>query len=421
MTYVTDNSIGFSKATSRSENPQYFVTILASITLINVLTFFYHLLNSAMFNTFSNVACIALIAYAAFTIFRSQHNTTSNTFYIGAASTFLLLSIGFNAGNAFVTEGIKYLSIYIFYAAGRACATRYRPIETRYVCLLAALPIFFLLAFGDSRVPDFIQMNLGNTFSYFANVNVATLYFSALVFTLAERLGGRAIFLQFLNVALMNKVGAAVATVVAIGLWIAIPLRKESVIALVAFMVVAMIGFSLGAFDRALATLESMNLLLELGPDAVSRMSFKTLVELTGTTDLSGFFRVIHWANVWDVYSSKGFGTLLFGYGIGQTADLTVLNLPPHNDYLRILVEYGPINLIVFVCFLMHVLLNLKGGLTKVLFMVLLIHFASENLIDHFASMTLYFTYAGRFSAMSGEDKPEKALRQKALGLKALG
>ena len=78
----------------------------------------------------------------------------------------------------------------------------------------------------------------------------------------------------------------------------------------------------------------------------------------------------------------------------------------PHNDYLRILVEYGPINLIVFVCFLAHVLRSLKIGIAKVLFMVLLLYFFSENLIDHFASMTLYFTYAGRFAAMSREEEP---------------
>ena len=97
---------------------------------------------------------------------------------------------------------------------------------------------------------------------------------------------------------------------------------------------------------------------------------------------------------------------ILFGYGIGQTPDLTVLKLGPHNDYLRILAEYGPINLVIFVCFLLHVLFNLKAGLTKVLFMVLMIYFFSENLIDHFASMTLYFTYAGRFSASPEKDEP---------------
>jgi hypothetical protein len=44
-----------------------------------------------------------------------------------------------------------------------------------------------------------------------------------------------------------------------------------------------------GAFDRAVATFESMKPWVELGPEAVSRMSFKELVMLTGTTDLSGF------------------------------------------------------------------------------------------------------------------------------------
>jgi hypothetical protein len=163
---------------------------------------------------------------------------------------------------------------------------------------------------------------------------------------LAERLGGRAIFLQFVNAALMNKVGVAVATLVAVlGFWIAVPLRKESVIALTIFILVAMIAVWVGAFDQAIATFESIKPLVELGLEAVSRMSFKELVILTGTTDLSGFFRVIHWADIWGVYSSSSFGTLLFGYGIGRTPDLTILKLVPHNECLRILAEYGSLNL----------------------------------------------------------------------------
>jgi hypothetical protein len=408
MAYFTGDAIGLSRRTTKSAKPQYFLTILASITALNVLAFLYHSSNSAIFNTVSNAACIALIAYSASTVFRSQHTSAINLFYIVAACTFTLLSIVFNISSASVTDGIKYLSIYVFYAAGHACAAKFRPVEVRYICFLAAVPIFFYLTIGNSRVPEFMEANLSNSFSYFANVNVATLYFSALIFTLAERLGDRAIFLQFVNAALMNKVGVAVATLVAVlGFWIAVPLRMKSVIALTIFILVAMIAVWVGAFDRAIATFESMKPLVELGPEAVSRMSFKELVILTGTTDLSGFFRVIHWADIWSVYSSSSFGTLLFGYGIGRTPDLTILKLVPHNDYLRVLAEYGSLNLVVFVCFLLHVLFNLKTGLARVLFMVLLMYYFSENLIDHFASMALYFTYAGRFSAMSGEDEPK--------------
>lgn len=404
MAYLTEDGIGAANRVNELATPHYFTTVLVSIVAINIFTVLYHLLNSPLFNTISNASCIILIGYAGITVIRSQNNTAANIVYIVAACILTFLSILFNFGNASITEGIKYLSIYIFYAAGYANATKIRAVEVRYVYFLAALPIFFFLAIGSSRVPEFVQLNIGNTFSYFANANAATLYFSALIFTMASRLGARAILLQFVNVALMNKVGVAVATVVAICLWIVIPLRKESIIGLTIFAIVAVIAFWVGAFDRALATFNSMGLLVDLGPDHVSRMSFRRLVELTGTTDLSGFFRIIHWANIWDIYSSGSFITKLFGYGIGQSQYLTVLQFVPHNDYLRILAEYGPLNLIVFACFLLHVLFKLKTGHTKVLFMVLLIYFCSENLIDHFPSMTLYFTYAGRFAAMPGNN-----------------
>lgn len=411
MAYVTETRIGRRSDADDLAAPSYFTTILTAIVVINLFTILYHALNSAIFNTISNAACICLIGYAAYSIIRSQTNTTANIVYILAACTFVFLSILFNFGKASVTEGIKFLSIYIFYAAGYARASAVRPTEIRYIYLLAALPILFLVTLGSSRVPEFTQLNIGNTFSYFANANQATLYFSALIFTMATMLGTRAILLQFVNVALMNKVGVAVATVVAICLWIAIPLRRESIIGLIIFTVVAVVAYAAGAFDRILANLASMSLLIDMGPDYVSRMSFRRLVELTGTTDLSGFFRIIHWANIWDIYSSSTLLTKLFGYGIGQSQYLTVLQFVPHNDYLRILAEYGFLNLVVFVSFLLHVLFNLKTGHTKVLFMVLLIYFFSENLIDHFSSMTLYFTYAGRFAALPAKEAP-KLLRR---------
>ena len=404
MAYVTDNGV---EAASRDEDlaaPHYFTTLLISIVAINLLTAAYHLLNAPIFNTLSNTCCILLIGYAGITVLRSQTEGSADTFYIAAAGVGTFLCILFNFGNASITDGIKYLSIYIFYAAGYAQATKVRDEEARYISFLAALPILFFCAIGSSRVPEFVQLNIGNTFSYFANANAATLFFSALIFTMASTLGVRAILLQFLNVALMNKVGVAVATIVAICLWIAVPLRKQTIIGIVFFAALAAIAYWIGAFDRAIASVNNMSLLIDLGPDNVARMSFKKLVALTGTTDLSGFFRIIHWANIWDIYTSGGWLTLLFGYGIGQSQYLTVLQFVPHNDYLRILAEYGLVNLVIFVGFLAHVLFSLKTGYSKVLFMVLLIYFFSENLIDHFSSMTLYFTYAGRFAAL-----PEKA------------
>jgi hypothetical protein len=404
MAYLTDDSSGLARAVDRSANSQYFTTVLGWLILTSVVTALYHASNIKAFNSVSNVLCISLIAYASYTVFRSSNNNATNIHFIAAACGFTLLSIVFNAPNASITDAIKYLSIYIFYAAGYACACRLRSIDVCGICVLATLPIIFKLTIGDSQVPEVIIENLGNAFSYLYNTNIAVLYFAALIFALSGRLGRGAIPLQFVNAVLMGKVGAAMATASALGLYIMFPLRKESALALMVAILALCIALWSGALDRVVAVLDSMRLLIDLGPDYISRMTFGRLVELTGTTDLSGFFRVIHWSNIWEIYWNSSLLTILFGYGIGQTINLTVMPYIPHNDYLRILAEYGLINLVVFVCFMLHVLRNLRTAQNKVLFMVLLFYFFSENLIDHFPSMTLYFTFAGLFAAMSADD-----------------
>jgi hypothetical protein len=130
----------------------------------------------------------------------------------------------------------------------------------------------------------------------------------------------------------MNRIGAVVATVVAVCLWIAFPLRRESIVVLIFVGVAGFIGFLLGAFDRAITAFDNLMLIYRVQPSTVSSMSFKELVQLTGSTDLSAFFRLIHWSNIWDLYSDRGIGTLLFGYGAGQTVVQTYLLLVPHND-----------------------------------------------------------------------------------------
>jgi O-antigen ligase len=123
------------------------------------------------------------------------------------------------------------------------------------------------------------------------------------------------------------------------------------------------------------------------------------LIELTGTTDMSAFFRITHWSNIWAIYSSQGLGGILFGYGANQTGVLTVLPLPPHNDYLRVMAEYGLLNLLLFVPFVLSIALSIRQQAARILFTVLLIYFFSENLLDNFTSMVLFFSNAGRFTS----------------------
>lgn len=378
---------------------QYFAVFGLSLVAINILTFLYHLSASSIFNIVSNAISITLIVYSVGTIFRGPRADIASRLFLLAAAVTTALSLIYNFKVAAFGDGLKYLSIYVFYAAGRACGGQIRPIEIRCVYVLGALPLIFLVT-STSKVFEG-ETFFSEIFAYLPNANTAVLYFSALLFAVAQLYGDRVILFQFVNALLMNRIGAVLATVIAVCLWIAFPLRKQSVLGFLVVGAIGFTGYALGAFDRAIAAIDNLLLVFSIEPSQVSSMTFAELVQLTGSTDLSAFFRLIHWSNVLDLYSSGSVGTLLFGYGAGQTAPLTYAELVAHNDYLRILAEYGPFNLIIFVSFLLYIRNGLSTGATKVLFVVLCLYFISENLLDNFTSMAIYFAYAGRFTSRS--------------------
>ncbi|MGB3043332.1 MAG: O-antigen ligase family protein [Xanthobacteraceae bacterium] len=385
-------------AASFRRNERFFPVMCGSLVVQSLFTFVYHLTGSTAFYAISNSIAIALIGYALIVVLRSGRDSSASTAFLVASVIAISLTVVVNIPNVSTSDVLKYLSLYIFYAAGCRNENPLRPIELYCLYALAVLPIAFM-AFGASRIWE----SQDEPFGYLPNANIAVLHFTALLFAASPVFGNRVILLQLLNAAFMNKIGAIVATVISICMWATVPLRRESVLSAVAIItpvvVIGTVAYQFGAFDRAITAFDGLVFVLNIDPRSVVSMSYQKLVLLTGSTDLSGFFRLIHWTNIWDIYSSGSLGTLLFGYGPGQTPALTYAEMVPHNDYLRILVEYGPINLAIFVGFLVHIRGALKTAPARVLFVVLCIYFFSENLLDSFTSMTLFFAYAGRMAA----------------------
>jgi hypothetical protein len=382
----------------------YFVVSCGWLVILNLLTVLYHLSATPVFNVMSNAVGIFLIAYSLLTVLRSETDDTAGKRFLRLAAIATGLSFIANLTHASLTDSLKYLSLYIFYAAGRSCRAPFRPVELFCLYALGALPIVFLLV-GSSKVYD------DASFAYLPNANTAVLYFSAILFAASHVYGNLVILLQLLSAALMNKIGPVVATVIAIGLWVAVPLRRESIMAAGVVGVAGAVAFKYGAFDRAVSVFDDLWYVFRIEPSSLASLTYRELVELTRTTDLSAFFRIIHWSNIWDVYSRGGIVVWLFGYGAGQTGPLTYAGLVPHNDYLRILAEYGIFNLTIFVCFLVHIWRALTSGAGKVLFSVLCIYFFSENLLDNFTSMALFFAYAGRLAATEGKHVGQSSQR----------
>ena len=382
--------------TAKAVQGRFFVVTCYGLVFLNCLTFLYHFTGSTVFNVFSNSVSLLLIAWSAYHVLVARESNRFYTILLVLACAFTGASYLVNFGAFELPDALKLLSIYSFYVAGRSMPEPLHRSEKRCIYALAALPLLFKLV-GQTKV--YTGIEYPDVFSYFPNTNTAALYFSALFFALSPWFGNKVLIAQFVNAAIMNRVGPALATIVSIGLWSFFPLRPQVLIALFSLAIASMGAYAIGALDRLTTGLNAIALIWSLDPSTVARMSTKQLIELTGTTDMSAFFRITHWTNIWQIYSSLGIGGILFGYGASQTGILTVLPLPPHNDYLRVLAEYGLLNFVIFVIFVISIVFSLKERAAKTMYTVLLIYFLSENLIDNFTSMTLFFAYAGRFTS----------------------
>jgi hypothetical protein len=382
--------------TSVAAQNQFFLVNGLGLLFLNLLTFAYHLSGSSLFNVLSNAVSLLLISYSLYLVLVAGEDSDFYKIIFVLACVFVGASYLVNYGSFEAADALKFLSLYTFYIAGRSAPGRVRPAEKRCIYALAALPLIFKLV-GQTKV--YVGVEFPDVFAYFPNTNTAALYFSALCFSLSHWFGSKILVLQFINAAVMNRVGAALATILAIGIWSTFPLRRQVFAALLILAIAIFLAYALGTLDRLLAGLDSIALIWSLNPSTVARMTYKQLIDLTGTTDLSAFFRIIHWTNIFEYYSTQGLGVILFGYGAGQSGIIAVIPMPPHNDYLRVLAEYGLLSFLVFAFFVVRIAILLKLQAAKILFTVLLIYFFSENLIDNFTSMALFFSYAGRFTS----------------------
>lgn len=382
--------------TSMAIAKQFFLVTCLGLVFLNLLTFAYHHTGSSIFNVLSNAVSLLLISYSVYLVLVAGEDCIFHKTILVLACVFVGASYLVNFGSFEIADALKFLSIFSFYIAGRSAPGPLRKAEKWCICALAAVPLIFKLV---SETHIYTGRDYPDVFAYFPNTNTAALYFSALFFALSQWLGNKSLVLQFINAAVMNRVGAALATIVAIGMWSVFPLRRQVFAAFFLLALASFIAYMFGALDRILIGLDSMALIWSLDPGTVSRMSYKQLIALTGTTDMSAFFRIIHWTNIWEYYSTQGLSEILFGYGAGQTGAVAYIPMPPHNDYLRVLAEYGLLTFLVFAWFVVSIAISLKEQAAKILFTVLLIYFLSENLLDNFTSMALFFSFAGRFTS----------------------
>jgi O-antigen ligase len=124
-------------------------------------------------------------------------------------------------------------------------------------------------------------------------------------------------------------------------------------------------------------------------------ISYAEIIYLTGSSDHSFLFRIIHWYQLLTFYFDGPLINQIFGYGIGSTPSMTDSKLIPHNDYLRILLEIGLFGFLGMTLIIIEIVKKLFKKEEAIPVFIILFYFFSENLINSFISVSILFFVAG--------------------------
>lgn len=123
--------------------------------------------------------------------------------------------------------------------------------------------------------------------------------------------------------------------------------------------------------------------------------SYSEIVYRVNTTDLSVVFRLKHWKELLNIYINADFWNTIFGFGIGSSILLTTAQLAPHNDYIRLIFECGILSFFSFISMIFYVIFKCGRRWESIPLLTVILYFFSENLIDNYIAMSLFFYSSG--------------------------
>lgn len=400
-------------------------------TVFLQLVFVYLLLQSFAFGFNSGVfrllsGAFAFVVFAVVVInavFLSAWRSSTGTIGIGLPIImgFALYYVGMvgglvvNRGQTDIQEWAKIFMSPAYLACGYvfACHDPKRPWDSSlmralFVCL-AALP---LLVWAVQLAAGRTSLGSGQVVGVFANRNNAGLYCLVLLayFGQLSWRPVRSVLLLLIAGAAFGTMGVLVATVLALA--VSIGTRKyigrvgAAIPVVVLFMYFLPEDFAWARFQRVALTAE----MLLSGRIDLRTSTYGDLVLLLQTTDLSFVFRLKHWLELWDVWVAAPWHQMIFGLGVGASIRLSSIHLVPHNDYVRYLFECGALTLAGFLFLLWSALLRIGRRWEVVPLLAVAIYFFSENLINNYLAMAVFYYSVGSalYRSKASPDESER-------------
>lgn len=238
----------------------------------------------------------------------------------------------------------------------------------------------------------------GADFSIFANRNNAGLFAVALLglFTVYARRTPTNALIYMAVGASFGTLGVLLAIIFSLVLLVA---KRENLLryaigaAVVAAAMFVLAINDVWIFARFKPVIGTLELLIDPRVH-LPTMSYERLYHILDTTDLSLAFRIKHWYDLFEIFTTAPLFNWFFGMGVGASTRLSLAHTLPHNDFLKVLFECGIVTFIGFVTILAVMLTRLGRRWETVPFLAISLYMISENLIDNFLAMSIFY-YAG--------------------------
>jgi hypothetical protein len=375
-----------------------------------LLLFFYATQFSDLSKGLANAYAVFILAWMILCLTSGIHRLPGRDIYILLSILVLFIAnVCVNINSTNLLDAVKIGAIFLFYFAGKSTKINHFDTlpEKSLVRVFVLLPVFisiFDLYFRSQAVGDVIG---DTTVAFFSNRNNAVLYsvVSCWILVLAN-VNRWAILAHVVGCALVFKtLGALVAVGAAIYLvYFGLNFLKLVVLALILAALYFVVGpelSQLSVFGRVQDAVSGVTGALSAsgGLLGLDRMNYGELAHAAGTKDISFIFRLKHWINIINIYDAGSIWHQLFGFGVDSSLDLTDLNLLPHNDYLRFFFELGPGLFFAFLGLNALIVWRIGRTLLMIPAIFIFVYCFSENIVNNFLVMTLFYYMAGALTA----------------------
>jgi hypothetical protein len=263
--------------------------------------------------------------------------------------------------------------------------------------MLVLLIVVPLATWGAQLLQSGFQIDGIRETSIFANRNNAAVY-AVTVLAMVTAIMGRPVrsLLVFMAVGVMfGTLGVLLAVIIALALTVARPRELLTLGILIAALCAGyLIWPEEKPFVRFTPVIDSIRYIID-GRIKLHSTTFGELVLLLKTQDLSFVFRLKHWVDLLAIWSQSDVYHWLFGFGVGSALLQSDMRMVPHNDYLRLLFEFGLVTLAGFLAMLALVFGRLGRRWETVPLLAVTIYLFSENLIHNYTAMAFFFFSAG--------------------------